>query len=148
MKLSVPVLLFSIAVALLITLGVPYLITKWVTNNQESQKNVPTTISLTYKNIDTKMLKSYLDSDRDIFLLDVHIPEQEHIVGTDEFIPFNELASYKPRLPKDKNTEIVVYCRSGSMSQTASQELIDMGYTNVKNLSGGINAWKAAGYQL
>lgn len=148
MKLNIPVLLFSTAIVLIFAIGVRFLITKGDTSNQESQDNVSTATPTTYKNIDTKMLKSYLDSDRDFFLLDVHIPEQEHIMGTDEFIPFNELASYKSRLPKDKNAEIVVYCRSGSMSQTASQDLIDMGYTNVKNLSGGIKAWKAAGYEL
>lgn len=111
--------------------------------NEVSQQD-----QLSYKNIDSKELKSYLDTGKDIYLLDVHIPEQEHIEGTDDFIPFNVIEKYQAQLPEDKNTEIVVYCRSGNMSETASQTLIDMGYTNVKNLTGGINAWKAEGYEL
>jgi len=100
-----------------------------------------------YVNINSDELKSYLDEGKDIYLLDVHIPEQTHIKGTDDFIPYTEIENYQSRLPKDKNTEIVVYCRSGNMSETASETLINLGYKNVKNLSGGINAWKANGYK-
>lgn len=34
----------------------------------------------------------------------------------------------------DKNTKIIVYCRSGNRSNTAANYLIDMGYTNVYDL--------------
>ncbi len=95
-----------------------------------------------YENIQAAELASRLES-KDFFLLDVHIPEQEHIDGTDAFIPYNELAAYTSELPEDKDTEIIVYCRSGSMSKVASEELVKMGYTNVKNLDGGINAYNA-----
>jgi rhodanese-related sulfurtransferase len=101
-----------------------------------------------YKNISSKELKELLDAQEDIFLLDVHIPEQEHITGTDTFIPFNQIAQNSSELPEDKDAQIVVYCRSGNMSETASEKLAEMGYTNVKNLSGGINQWKSEGYEL
>lgn len=78
---------------------------------------------------------------KNFFLLDVHIPEQNHIDNTDAFIPFTELENRLSELPTDKNTEIVVYCRSGSMSQVAAQDLIEFGYTNVKNLEGGKRAF-------
>jgi len=97
---------------------------------------------VTYSNIEASELASMLEN-KDFFLLDVHIPEQEHIEGTDTFIPYDELASYTSDLPEDKDAEIVVYCRSGSMSAAASAELIDMGYTNVKNVLGGIQAYNA-----
>jgi len=97
---------------------------------------------VTYTNIEASELASMLE-DKDFFLLDVHIPEQEHIEGTDTFIPYDELASYTSDLPEDKDVEIVVYCRSGSMSTAASAELIDMGYTNVKNVLGGIQAYNS-----
>lgn len=83
---------------------------------------------------------------KDFFLLDVHIPEQKHIRGTDEFIPYNEIEKYKEKLPKDKKEKIVVYCRSGRMSEIAAQELVKMGYENVYNLKGGTIEWEKKGY--
>lgn len=81
--------------------------------------------------------------DKDFFLVDVHTPEQEHIEGTDEVIPYNELSINLDKLPQDKSQEIILYCRSGSMSQVAAQTLIDNGYTNVSHLEGGIKAYNA-----
>ena len=78
----------------------------------------------------------------DTFVLDVHIPEQEHLPGTDAFIPYNELTQNLAQLPMDKNTPIAVYCRSGSMSLEASETLAGLGYTNIYDLVGGINAYK------
>ena len=49
----------------------------------------------------------------DVFVLDVHIPEQTHLPNTDAFIPYNELTENLDQLPTDKNTPIAVYCRSG-----------------------------------
>lgn len=77
-----------------------------------------------------------------VFLLDVHIPEQAHMPGTDAVIPYNEISSYEDKLPADKNAPILVYCRSGSMSAKAGRELTQMGYTSVYDLAGGINAYK------
>ncbi len=85
-----------------------------------------------------------LAKDDDSFLLDVHIPEQTHIPGTDAFIPYNEISQNINKLPQDKNTQILVYCRSGSMSKEAVLELQNLGYTNVVELAGGINEYKEA----
>jgi rhodanese-related sulfurtransferase len=54
-----------------------------------------------FKNISSEELLEMLKN-KDFFLLDVHIPEQKHIKGTDEFIPYNEIEKYKEKLPKDK----------------------------------------------
>ena len=75
------------------------------------------------------------------FILDVHIPEQAHIGGTDAFIPFNEISNNLDKLPEDKTTPILVYCRSGNMSITASDTLAGLGYLNVYNLEGGTIAY-------
>lgn len=98
-----------------------------------------------YTDITPKELNEMLDTE-EIFLLDTHIPEQQHIKGTDEFIPYNEISENLDKLPSDKNTKIVVYCRSGSMSAIASKELVELGYTNVHNLIGGTIAWRSEGY--
>ena len=84
----------------------------------------------------------------DPFVVDVHTPEQKHIKGTDAFIPDTEVKDRLNEFPEDKDREILVYCRSGNMSITASQILTEAGYTNVKNLVGGVNAWKEAHYEV
>jgi rhodanese-related sulfurtransferase len=93
-----------------------------------------------FHNMSPDELKHDLEN-KDFFMVDVHIPEQEHIEKTDAFIPYNEIASNLDKLPEDKNEKIVVYCRSGSMSIEASEKLIELGYKNVYNLEGGRNAY-------
>ncbi|MCX9014505.1 MAG: rhodanese-like domain-containing protein [Candidatus Methanoperedens sp.] len=85
-------------------------------------------------------------SQEDVFLVDTHIPEQKHIKGTDEVIPFNEIEANLYRLPTDKNSRIVVYCMSGSMGAIASKKLVELGYTDVNNLLGGTIEWRKQGY--
>ena len=58
------------------------------------------------------------------------------------FIPYNEVGERLGEFPQDRSAEILVYCRSGSMSTQASQVLAAAGYTNVKNLIGGVQAWR------
>jgi rhodanese-related sulfurtransferase len=81
----------------------------------------------------------------DIFLVDVHMPEQRHIKGTDLFIPFNEIEKYQNKFPKDKNAAIYLYCEGGPMGNAAARSLYELGYRNLTNLEGGANAWKKAG---
>ncbi len=102
-----------------------------------------------YENISVETLQTMMDERPASFLLvNVHIPFQGNIPQTDLSIPYNEIKSYLDQLPEDKTAEIVLYCRSGSMSNSAAAELVDLGYTNIKNLSGGFNAWKDAGLSL
>lgn len=97
---------------------------------------------ISFKNITAIEFVS-MEESKDFFLMDVHIPEQNHIEGTDAVISYLDIAENLDELPEDKDAPIVVYCRSGSMSLTASQDLIDLGYTDVTNLVGGINAYNA-----
>ncbi|MGR9115817.1 MAG: rhodanese-like domain-containing protein [Gammaproteobacteria bacterium] len=84
----------------------------------------------------------------DIFLVDVHTPEQRHIKGTDLFIPYNEIEQNKDKFPEDKNTPIYLYCEGGPMGNAASRSLYELGYRNLTNLEGGARAWRNNGFEF
>jgi len=100
-----------------------------------------------YKDISSAELMDMMNN-KDFLLIDVHIPEQQHIKGTDMFIPYEEINLNFNKLPSDKSKKIVLYCRSGSMSAEASKILVERGYTNVYNLKNGVNEWKYLGYPM
>ena len=80
-------------------------------------------------------------------VVNVHIPYDGEIAGTDDFVAYDSIAMWGGR-PEDTATPVAVYCRSGNMSATAARTLVDLGYTNVVDLAGGMDAWVAAGLQL
>lgn len=80
-------------------------------------------------------------------VINVHIPYEGHIDGTDSFIPFDTIVD-SADLPDDRDAPIALYCRSGNMSAQAAADLAEAGYTNVVDLDGGMNAWEAAGNEL
>jgi phage shock protein E len=98
----------------------------------------------TWTNISADQLASMMNS-KDFTLLNVKTPYIGEIDGTDLYIPYNLLTVRSTQLPADKGAKIVVYCRSGVESAQAAQTLLDMGYTNIWNLTGGMNAWTASG---
>jgi rhodanese-related sulfurtransferase len=63
-------------------------------------------------------------------------------------IPIDELTDRRGELPKDKGTRIVTYCGSGYRCLLAMMMLRAYGYTNVRNLVGGLQAWEAEGYPI
>ncbi|HEY6057447.1 MAG TPA: rhodanese-like domain-containing protein [Candidatus Limnocylindrales bacterium] len=100
-----------------------------------------------WTNIAPDRLEAMLDN-KDFTLLNVKTPYVGEIVGTDLYIPYDALTSRAAELPVDKGARVVVYCRTGRQSAIAAQTLIDLGYTNVGNLDGGMAAWIASGGQL
>ncbi|KUI05267.1 sulfurtransferase [Mycolicibacterium acapulense] len=84
----------------------------------------------------------------DRLTLNVHVPFEGDIPGTDMSIPFDQIAAQANRLPADRDTALAVYCRSGPMSTVAAEALSDLGYTDVVELRGGMRAWQAEGRQI
>lgn len=85
--------------------------------------------------------------DAGAFVLDVREPDEwneSHIPGA-TLIPLGELASRVNEVPQDQ--EIVVVCRSGNRSQQGRDILLAAGFEQVTSMAGGINQWKAAGFE-
>lgn len=95
--------------------------------------------------ISVSELKSKLEGKEEFVLLDVReLYEYEEFNLGGRLIPLGELMSQLDTISVDKNQEIVVYCRSGNRSAMAKQILQQSGYTQVRNLLGGIMDWEAS----
>jgi rhodanese-related sulfurtransferase len=101
----------------------------------------------TYTDISVSELQTMLEN-KDFTFVNVHIPFEGDLPNTDLSIPYDEIDQNLDKLPSDKDSKIVLYCRSGNMSSTAAETLVDLGYTNVWNLDGGFNAWEQAGLPM
>ncbi len=112
--------------------------------SKPSDQNNDMTASIT-----VQQLKQDMDQNKELFLLDVRTEpefEEDRLSFTDLRIPYDSLPLHLDELPDDKGTLIYAFCRSGRRSGIATDFLRSMGYTNVHNVSGGIKAWKSAGY--
>jgi len=83
-----------------------------------------------------------MDSGEPYILLDVRSESEfnEQRIDGAIVLPVDEIINRAAAVLPDKDTAILVYCRSGSRSATASNELVGMGYTNVYDI-GGIIDW-------
>ena len=98
-------------------------------------------------NVDVATVNALQGRD-DVVILDVREQSEYdagHIPGV-TLIPMNTVASRLDEIPKDK--PVVVTCRSGNRSDQVTDFLRQQGYTNVHNMTGGINAWQQAGYSV
>jgi rhodanese-related sulfurtransferase len=100
-----------------------------------------------YQNASVADLQTMLKS-KDFVLVNVHIPFAGNIPDTDLSIPYDEIEQNLSQFPADKNAKIVLYCRSGRMSEIAAEKLVSLGYTNIWNVKGGMVDWELAGLEL
>lgn len=100
-----------------------------------------------YTDISVAELQSMLEN-KDFTFVNVHIPFEGDIAGTDLSIAYNEIEQNLQKLPADKGAKIVLYCRSDRMSNIAAETLVSLGYTDIWNLEGGMVAWEQAGLPL
>ena len=99
--------------------------------------------SATYEQISGAEAKALMDSESGYIIIDARTQEEYdegHIPGA-IMIPEYEIADRAEKELPDKNQLILVYCRSGRRSKIAAEELVKLGYTNVKEF-GGIIDWE------
>ncbi len=93
--------------------------------------------------ISPQELRQKLDENRAVFLLDIREQSEYdfvHLEGV-RLVPLNTLPQHLGSIPSDK--EIVVYCHHGQRSLYVTAYLHQNGYTDVKNLTSGIDQWAA-----
>jgi rhodanese-related sulfurtransferase len=92
-------------------------------------------------------LNTELVEGKDLFLLDVRRQaewdENGYIDGA-VLVPLNSLPASLDQLPADKSAAIVIICATGHRGTPAQMYLQALGYTNVRNLNGGMNGWIGA----
>ena len=98
--------------------------------------------AVSYEQISQEEAKQIMETTNGYILLDTRTQEeydQSHIPGA-LLIPHTEIAQRAAEELPDKDQVILLYCRSGNRSKQASEVLMELGYTNVKEF-GGINTW-------
>ena len=99
--------------------------------------------SESYDQISGAEAKALMDSESGYIIIDARTQEEYdggHIPGA-ILIPEYEIADRAEKELADKDQLILVYCRSGRRSKIAAEELVKLGYTNVKEF-GGIIDWE------
>ena len=99
--------------------------------------------SATYEQISGAEAKELMDSESGYVIIDARTQseyDEGHIPGA-ILIPEYEIADRAEKELLNKDQLILVYCRSGRRSKIAAEELVKLGYTNVKEF-GGIIDWE------
>ena len=96
----------------------------------------------TYEQITPQEAKTIMDTESDYIIIDARTDEEfaEGHIENAILIPEYEIADRAEKELPNKEQLILVYCRSGRRSKIASEELVKLGYTNVKEF-GGIIDW-------
>ncbi len=95
-------------------------------------------------NITAEEVKKRLDAGEELNLIDVREPHEnaEFNIGG-KLLPLGKIQSMQTEDIDDlKNEEVILYCRSGNRSGIAAMTLDTMGFSNTKNLTGGMLGWQ------
>lgn len=97
--------------------------------------------------VTAEVVKDAADGNSDAVIVDVRMPDEyaEGHIGGSLLLPLPELSEKLSEIP-DKTKKIYVYCRKGVRGASAAGQLKDLGYTNVHNMTGGIEAWTEKGF--
>lgn len=99
-------------------------------------------------NVDATTMKEAIEVDPEVIVLDVRMPVEvgnAKIPGS-ENIDIREDGFWMKFKALNKSKTYYVYCNTGGRSTSAARVMKQMGFNNVYNLTGGIEAWKSKGY--
>jgi monothiol glutaredoxin len=96
----------------------------------------------TVKNIGPRELKALLDAGEDVHLYDVRGDKERQLAKIAQAKAL-DAAGLEEIKSLPKNARIVLHCHHGVRSRSAGEQLVRDGYTNVHNLTGGIDAWSS-----
>ena len=113
-----------------------------LTGCAQATKQTETTGEAVYMNITAQEAKTLMDSESGYVILDTRTQEEYdegHIPGA-ILIPYDQVTAEAEEILTDKDQLILVYCRSGRRSKLAAEDLVKLGYTNIREF-GGILDW-------
>jgi rhodanese-related sulfurtransferase len=99
--------------------------------------------ALAYKDITPPEVKQKLDAEENVFILDVRQPEEyaQGYVPNAYLIPLGEIDQRLDEIPGDR--PVIAVCKVGGRSALAAQQLDDLGFSDVSNMTGGTLGWAA-----
>lgn len=102
-----------------------------------------------FKNVSPKEAYQIIKNNKkDVVIIDVRTPSEVKTDGkipNSILIPLGNLGEGIDKIKNYKDKKVIVYCRSGNRSASASRFLTSIGFKEVYNLQGGINKWKKEG---
>jgi rhodanese-related sulfurtransferase len=112
-----------------------------VSNSETSSVTTCASNPIPMESITTAELRQILNNNFKGLLIDVREPAEYHIahIQGSKLIPLGQLPDEIADLPKDQ--QILVHCKAGGRSTKAVKLLLENGFTHVKNVTGGMDAW-------
>lgn len=93
--------------------------------------------------IDCQTVKQKIDEGHPFLLLDCREQEEYNLVNIGEahLLPMSEIQERVSELAEHRAQEIIVYCHHGMRSMQVTAWLLQEGFSNVRSMQGGIDAW-------
>lgn len=114
-------------------------------DSDDTQSPTEAAAPLTYTTVDVRQAHDALSTDSDAIIVDVRTEQEWATTGVPTgatLITLDQIPQRANELPK--NQPVYLICNSGNRSQVAAQALIDLGFTSVYNVDGGIQDWLRA----
>ena len=118
--------------------------------NSTKEVNGIATEKKAFTNVSVAELQSAIQKEHDVIVLDVRTVGEV----SEGYVPLSINIDVKDENFKNKvldlnqETTVYVYCRSGHRSQIASEKLIELGFSDVRNVEGGFMAWEQGGFDI